>query len=345
MLKATKLLYLTLLCACPFAASAQTPADTVCLGDTSIVKYYVSNPETGVQYTWALNEGGTVASETNDTLFVKWGTVPGLYRISINSVNSFGCAGEEAEYWILLQEAPPLNLKPANPNICEGQSVTIRASGADTYIWSPAEGLNTTDADTAIASPETTITYTVTGFLGSCQASKTITVETTDRPNASFLFEQTGNYFLQFTNTSSGASSYFWDFGPDNTSTEENPLAEFPFDGPYTITLIAENGCGRDTLTQTIEVIKLGFSDITGTKVQIGPNPVQDQAMLQLTMLRPEVLHYKLFNILGQELSEDHIQGKSELLVPIDFSSYARGIYYLQLNQGIEQITIRLVKQ
>ena len=46
---------------------------------------------------------------------------------------------------------------------------------------------------------------------------------------------------IQFTNTSSNATNYFWNFGNGNTSTLPNPSITFTVLGSYTISLIAYN--------------------------------------------------------------------------------------------------------
>jgi subtilisin-like proprotein convertase family protein len=57
--------------------------------------------------------------------------------------------------------------------------VTLTASGnANTYVWTPAGGLNTTTGPTVIATPTTTTVYTVTGTITAtgCQNSASVTV-------------------------------------------------------------------------------------------------------------------------------------------------------------------------
>ncbi len=44
---------------------------------------------------------------------------------------------------------------------------------------------------------------------------------------------------ISFTNTSTGASSYFWDFGDTNTSTQTNPTHMYSAGGTYIVTLYA----------------------------------------------------------------------------------------------------------
>jgi gliding motility-associated-like protein len=48
-------------------------------------------------------------------------------------------------------------------NICVGKSIVLKATGADTYLWSPADGLSATTGNTVTATPDTSIVYTVIG--------------------------------------------------------------------------------------------------------------------------------------------------------------------------------------
>jgi gliding motility-associated-like protein len=69
------------------------------------------------------------------------------------------------------------NVVPNTSTICPGNSETFTASGATSYIWSPATGLNTTTGSVVIASPTVTTTYTCTPTgAGVCSAPITRTV-------------------------------------------------------------------------------------------------------------------------------------------------------------------------
>jgi PKD repeat protein len=94
--------------------------------------------------------------------------------------------------------------------------------------------------------------------------------------NASELCQ---NYCFTFTNTSSDASTYFWDFGNGNSSNLENPQPLcFNLPGQYVITLIACNNQGCDTTTQTVTVLQSPF---TGLEFLNG----------QITALQPNALY------------------------------------------------------
>ena len=60
--------------------------------------------------------------------------------------------------------AQPVTITPPSANIQPGGSVTLTASGATYYQWSPATGLSTTVGPVTVASPTVTTTYTCEGF-------------------------------------------------------------------------------------------------------------------------------------------------------------------------------------
>ena len=83
-------------------------------------------------------------------------------------------------------------------------------------------------------------------------------------PVANFTANQTigcDNLTVRFTNTSTGnPTSYLWDFGDGNTTTEQNPLHTYNTPGTYTVKLTATNNAGgSDTKIET-NLIKIGES-------------------------------------------------------------------------------------
>ena len=58
----------------------------------------------------------------------------------------------------------PVTINPPSANIEPGGSVTLTASGATYYTWSPATGLSTTEGPVTVASPMVTTTYTCSGY-------------------------------------------------------------------------------------------------------------------------------------------------------------------------------------
>ncbi|HNW99706.1 MAG TPA: M4 family metallopeptidase [Bacteroidales bacterium] len=57
---------------------------------------------------------------------------------------------------------------------------------------------------------------------------------------------------IQFTNQSSGASSYLWNFGDGTTSTQASPSHTYNTEGVFDVKLVAYGGtCGNDSITKT----------------------------------------------------------------------------------------------
>ncbi len=76
-----------------------------------------------------------------------------------------------------------------------------------------------------------------------------------------------------FTNNSTFADSYSWDFGDGNSSTDENPVHDYATAGNYTVELTATNNdCGDDTFSETFD-ITVGIEDIENSNISIYPNP------------------------------------------------------------------------
>lgn len=83
--------------------------------------------------------------------------------------------------------------------------------------------------------------------------SDPIFIQPTSGPSASFSFVVAG-LSAQFTNASSNADTFFWDFGDGASSAAAAPSHNYTVAGTYEVLLIAENECGRDTVSQELFV-------------------------------------------------------------------------------------------
>lgn len=69
-----------------------------------------------------------------------------------------------------------------------------------------------------------------------------------------------------FSNTSSGATGYFWDFGDGNSSVEENPSKMYPSPGLKSVKLMVSNGVGCQavfSLPQQLNIMDLPNPDFS----------------------------------------------------------------------------------
>lgn len=153
------------------------------------------------------------------------------------------------------------------PSLCIGSPVTftdestVGIGTVNQWDWTFGDG-NTSNVQNpthTYAGANTTynVTLTVTSAAG-CSNSVTLPV-TFANPVAAFTYSPTSpdviNPTVQFTNTSSNATTYDWDFGGLGGSTQTNPSFNFPnVPNTYVITLIAYAGNCSDTTSALITV-------------------------------------------------------------------------------------------
>ncbi len=89
---------------------------------------------------------------------------------------------------------PTLKLNGDYFKIKEGESVTLEASGAESYQWSPATGLSNSQSGTTNASPTKTTVYQVVAKDSiQCEARASVTVEVEDSGFLATLFTPNGD--------------------------------------------------------------------------------------------------------------------------------------------------------
>ena len=76
------------------------------------------------------------------------------------------------------------NTNCSNPTICQGDTITLTATGGTTYQWSPSTGLSATNTASVIATPTVTTTYSVIDTSNACAVANTIKVTVNPAPTA-----------------------------------------------------------------------------------------------------------------------------------------------------------------
>ena len=207
-------------------------ADTICIGDN------VTLTATGAtNYSWT---GGVI----NATPFAP--TTSGVYTVTGTDAN--GCVATSS-YTIAVLPAPTISVISSQPIICQGDSVFFIATGASSYSWSPTTGLNNANIANPFSVPNSSITYTVTGSIGSCTDQSLVNVRVRPQPIITAAASKDPICLGESVSlTASGANTYSWTngvqhgvpFGPVVTTT-------------YSVIGVDANGCtNTDNIIVTV---------------------------------------------------------------------------------------------
>jgi FOG: PKD repeat len=121
---------------------------------------------------------------------------------------------------------------------------TNLTTGATNYLWTFGDGQFSTDANpshTYTTAEDFTVTLTATGAGGTTNVSRLNYILVTNLPPISAFDASPLSGFapltVYFTNLSSSATDYAWDFGDGNTSANANPIYTYTSAGIYTVAL------------------------------------------------------------------------------------------------------------
>jgi gliding motility-associated-like protein len=223
------------------------PSLADCAGN-SINATVFSSPQSGVTFTWT-NSNSTIGIGANGI-----GNINSFYGVNttlndnvgtISIVPSQGtCAGAAVSFQITIYPTPPVDAGMTQ-SICDGEQVTLTASGATSYVW------DNSVVDAVPFSPITTNTYSVTGTsIFGCENTDIVSVTVNPNPIVDAgldLFLCLGQSAIL---TGSGANSYSWNNGVTNAvAFIPNPTANL-----YTVTGTTAAGCsGTDDLSIQIQ--------------------------------------------------------------------------------------------
>ncbi|MEO6489515.1 MAG: PKD domain-containing protein [Ferruginibacter sp.] len=213
-----------------------------------------------LSYAWNFGDGGT-STQVNPSHNY---SMQGSYTVQLIVSNSTGCRDT-----IIKPNSVTIGAVQSTFNspdsVCVGTAVTFM----NTSVPAPASSSwNFGDGSfSSVISPVKT--YTVAGnyqvklvnSFGACSDSVTRNIIVSPLPIVSFSTNDTLNcqspFTVHFTNTSTGANTYFWQFGDGTTSTLQNPVHTYTTAGSFTVRLICTNIYGCSTSLPKPQYIKI----------------------------------------------------------------------------------------
>ncbi|MBU1721126.1 MAG: T9SS type A sorting domain-containing protein, partial [Bacteroidetes bacterium] len=175
-------------------------------------------------------------------------------------------------------------------------------------------------------------------YLGSTEglAVDNISISECVVPTASFTHSDS-SLTVNFTNTSTDAVGYFWDFGDASISTQMSPTHTYAAGGTYEVCLVSSSDCASDTVCQSITV-SVGIEENGMNHIAVFPNPATDKVLITLDKPIGGNSVIRIFNALGAVVLEQSVNS-GELQFEINVSGLNAGVY--TLNAG--RVNTRLV--
>jgi gliding motility-associated-like protein len=212
---------------------------SICIGHTATLS--ASGATNG--YTW--NPGNLTGNSISLSPTVTTNYV-------VTSAN--GVCPATATTQISVYTKPILALSPHDDLVCPNTPLTFSATGANIYEWYVNGNYYFGNPLTVVPTKNSTVT--LVGSNAACSSTAITTINVSDvaasfNPESNYV-DYPGN--LTFTNTSSGATEIYWDFGNGQTSTNNTPNVYYEYPGKYLVALVAKNGLGCiDTALYVIE--------------------------------------------------------------------------------------------
>lgn len=233
----------------PVTSSCQAPL-TVNFQDLS-----TGNPQ---QWNWNFGDGGTSTQQNPVHTY----NAPGSYAVTLIIQNASGCADTLVRTaYVNIQRAqisiPQLPAQGCVPLTLSLTPVINSFDPITSYQWDFGDGGTSTQAN-PVYTYNTQGTYTVKLFVISATGCRdTIilqgAVQVGTHPTVDFSatpIPVCGKQPVYFTNLSSSATLWHWDFGDGSTSIQFNPVHQYQDTGYFSITLVANNNGCKDSLVR-----------------------------------------------------------------------------------------------
>lgn len=236
-----------------------------------------SSPSAGpiTNWNWTF-PGGTPATSTIQNPVVTF--PPGTYTVTLIITSQSGC--KDTFQLPLTTGAPTANFSTGpvclgTPTVFSDSSVAPTGDPLNAWSWNFGDGNTSTQQNpthTYASAGTYSVTLSVTTQAG-CTNTITLTVTVDPIPVPAF----TSNIVCfntaptVFTNQSTGATTWHWDFGDGNTSTQQSPTHTYGTPGTFTVTLIVTSASGcKDTLPLVAIVNPLPVATFTTGPVCLG---------------------------------------------------------------------------
>jgi len=271
-------------------------------------------------YLW--NTGDT----TRVIILINYDTIIRIDTLIVRVTNTFGVGYDTIIVILFPTPQPYLGNDTA---FCTGDSLILDPgiSGAN-YQWSTADTTQTITVDSS--GGYDVIVTTING----CSNADTITVVVyADTPIVNFGYSSDSGLTVYFSDSTINGFYYWWDFGDGDTSTQQNPTHIYGAFGNYLVTLIASNGCGADTIWDSIGVWAIGINEVPleDEAIIIYPNPNDGSFNISINGLKGGQLTLYIINGLGQVVLTQRVITRRVKSLEMNLNKLSAGFYFVRI--------------
>ena len=327
--------------------------NTVCVGGTTQLSDATANG------TWiSSNNARATVSSTGLVTGVTSGNVTISYRVTTS------CGTITTSLFMTVNGNPTVStIQGGSANVCVGGTTPAFTDATSGGVWSIINGtgsasINSNGVVTGITPGTVSVRYTVNNGCGITTRSTTVTVRAIPTASISYGGSPYCSNVLTATVTRTGQSGGTYSSTPSGLSILASTGRIFPIAstaGTYTVTYTFSNGGCTNTTTTSVSIV----SCLGGSSNQIlnPKQPVLETQTLQATAYPNPTQTY--FNLKDQSSSNDNVQIKvfdmaGKLLTVLNGSvgetyrfgeMYTSGAYVVEVRQGQQRVTTKVVKQ
>jgi hypothetical protein len=221
-----------------------------------------------------------------------------------------------------------------------GTTIALSGSqpGTGNGIWSNSgspltfqnPGQAQTTASGLVPGNSYTVFWTVTE--GNCTGMDSMQIEALVPPTANFSFNGSG-LLVGFSDNSTFANTWVWDFGDGATDAVPNPSHAYAQSGNYVVCLTVFNTCGADTLCRELTLQLLSSPEPEGAHTTLSPSPAQTHAWLQLKNWPDPTATISLWSLDGRQLfQETRTLTQGSLSMEIKLAGLEGGMYLVKVD-------------
>lgn len=253
---------------------------------------------------------------------------PATTTYEVTGTDANGCSNT-ASVEVIVNELPTVVANVSSTAVCEGESLTLSGSGADSYAW------DNSVTDGVAFVPTLTATYEVIGTdANGCIDTATVDVAVNALPVVDLGADSTlCENHLPYTIDAGNFASYDWSSGETTQSITVTS------EGTYSVTVTNAEGC---TATDAIEIMTDPCAGVEELEIvtAIYPNPTN--AFVTIEFADFTQAEITVADMHGKVMSQATANGT---YVNIDMSSLVEGMYFVQVNGAGLSNTYRIVKK